>query len=46
MVKGLAHVALYTDKLEETVCFYKNAFAAEEIIRFQAAHCFCEGHKR
>ena len=37
MIKGLAHVALYTDKLEETISFYKNAFAAEEITRFQAA---------
>lgn len=30
MIKGIAHVALYTDKFEETIVFYKNAFSAIE----------------
>ncbi len=34
MIFGLAHVALYTDKFEETIAFYKNAFDAEEVDRF------------
>lgn len=31
MIKGLAHVALYTDKFEDTNAFYKNAFGAKEL---------------
>lgn len=35
MINGLAHVALYTDKFEETIAFYKEALQASEINRFQ-----------
>lgn len=31
MILGMAHVALYTDKFEDTITFYKNAFGAKEL---------------
>ena len=31
MIRGIAHVALYTDRFEETVAFYKEAFDAREL---------------
>lgn len=34
MIYGMAHVGLYTDKFEETIEFYKNAFHAVELDRF------------
>lgn len=30
MIKGIAHIALYTDKFEATIDFYKKAFDAVE----------------
>ena len=30
MIKGIAHVALYTNQFEATIAFYKNAFLATE----------------
>lgn len=30
MIQGFAHVALYTNRFEETIAFYKKAFDAEE----------------
>lgn len=38
MVTGIAHTALYTDKFEETIDFYKKAFDAEDLGRFETAH--------
>lgn len=35
MIKSFAHVALYTDKFEETIEFYKNAFNAMELGYFE-----------
>lgn len=35
MIYSLAHVALYTDKFEETISFYKNALDAKEIEYFK-----------
>lgn len=34
MINGLAHVALYTNKFEETIDFYKRIFEGQEIERF------------
>lgn len=31
MIKGIAHVGLYTDKFDETIEFYKNALDAKEL---------------
>ncbi|MCQ2521780.1 MAG: VOC family protein [Lachnospiraceae bacterium] len=31
MIKGFAHVALYTEQFEKTITFYKEAFGAEEL---------------
>lgn len=31
MIKGFAHVALYTEKFEETISFYENAFDARNL---------------
>lgn len=37
MIKGVAHVALYTDKFEATIEFYKNAFEAVELGYFRTS---------
>lgn len=34
LVKGIGHVALYTDKFDETIKFYEQAFDAENLGRF------------
>lgn len=34
MVNGFAHIALYTDRFEETIAFYINAFGAVSLGRF------------
>ena len=40
-VKGFAHCALYTSKLEETVRFYMDVFGAENLGFFQASSRGC-----
>ena len=41
MVKGFAHCALYVPKLEETVQFYTDVFAAKNLGFFQATTRGC-----
>ena len=41
MIKGLAHIALFTDKFEETIEFYKNVLQAVEIDRFRTSKNGC-----
>lgn len=38
MVKGFAHVALYTDCFEETVKFYETVFDAKSLGAFETFH--------
>ena len=40
-VKGFAHSALYTSKLEETAAFYSEVFGAENLGFFQASARGC-----
>lgn len=35
MIKGIAHIALYTNKFKDTIRFYKDAFHAKELGIFQ-----------
>lgn len=37
MINGIAHTALYTDRFEETVSFYKQAFDAVELGYFRTS---------
>ena len=41
MIKGFAHVALYTSKLEETIKFYEEVFDAKNLGIFQASNKGC-----
>ncbi len=41
MVNGLAHVALYTPRLEETIRFYQEVFQAEDLGHFDRPHKGC-----
>lgn len=41
MVKGIAHCALYTPRLEDTVRFYEDVFDAENLGFFQASTRGC-----
>ena len=41
MVSGIAHVALYTDKFEETIKFYEDTFDAENLGCFMTARRGC-----
>ncbi len=42
MILGFAHAALYTDKFEETIRFYKEAFDADELGRFYTERNGCQ----
>lgn len=41
MILGFAHTALYTDKFEETIRFYTEAFDADELGRFRTERNGC-----
>lgn len=41
MIHGIAHVALYTDKFDKTIQFYKDAFDAAELGYFKTGRNGC-----
>lgn len=41
MIKGFAHIALYTDKFEQTIQFYKSIFEADELGYFETEKRAC-----
>ena len=41
MVKGFAHIALYTDKFEQIIEFYKDVFEADELGYFETDKRAC-----
>lgn len=41
MVKGFAHIALYTNRFDATIAFYEKVFAAENLGYFQTERKGC-----
>ena len=40
-IRGIDHVALYTDRFEETILFFRDVFDAEDLGTFQAKEKGC-----